>query len=432
MPPATASGAPACAPPAAPVPSGCASAAAGRAPYSVRIAPSTAASEATRGATLHPVRNLTSSMAMTLPGSAMATVSTPPERLSASTRCLRAVAAGIRPTTAASNAKPARSTAGTRCRRPRIATISSSVANPSAATALPSPPPLLLWWSSAAWSCRMRQRARTDQHVSKRCRHPLCPGRTDASFLPRVRRGPRRLLLRRGGGGNTRGAKAGAGRGRRRRGRGGGGLLHEHGGRDHRGPQAIFAACRRLRDVLRVDDAVGQPPYLALLVPARVRIEVQAEGRGQHLGRQILGVVARGILVLAEAVGARKGSRYSVSSRGIATPTVAATCRRGSRVALSDITTNVTAPGLSRRRPSFLARILQPGWEDARHADQVAGGDPRRPQRQLERRELLPVQADAPREEQRLGNESNHGFSHSLPGKLRRGKRRRRDGRAAS
>ncbi len=46
--------------------------------------------------------------------------------------------------------------------------------------------------------------------------------------------------------------------------------------------------------------------------------------------------------------------------------------------------------------------------KDARHADQIAGGDAGRAERELERGQLLAVLADALGEEHLLGNESDH------------------------
>ena len=46
--------------------------------------------------------------------------------------------------------------------------------------------------------------------------------------------------------------------------------------------------------------------------------------------------------------------------------------------------------------------------KDARHADEIAGRDAGRPERELERRQLLAVLADTFGEEHLLGNESDH------------------------
>src|SRR5438105_3990929 len=54
--------------------------------------------------------------------------------------------------------------------------------------------------------------------------------------------------------------------------------------------------------VLRSDDLIRQPVDFLLFVPALVRIELEAERRRQHFGSELLGVIARDVLALAEAV----------------------------------------------------------------------------------------------------------------------------------
>src|SRR5262245_42873720 len=68
-------------------------------------------------------------------------------------------------------------------------------------------------------------------------------------------------------------------------------LSDEHRRSDYRGPAALLVADGTLRDVLGADDLVRQTVDFFLLVPALVGIELQAERRGEHFGRQFLRIV---------------------------------------------------------------------------------------------------------------------------------------------
>ena len=68
------------------------------------------------------------------------------------------------------------------------------------------------------------------------------------------------------------------------------------------GPEPVLVANSRLGHVLRPHDLVREPVDLLLFVPALVWIKIEAQRRGQHLGGQFLGVVARRLLVFAETV----------------------------------------------------------------------------------------------------------------------------------
>src|SRR5581483_9949927 len=81
-----------------------------------------------------------------------------------------------------------------------------------------------------------------------------------------------------------------------------GGLADEDGRGDDGRPEALLVADGSLSHVLRADDLVGQPVDFLLLVPALVGVELEAERRREHLGGELLGVVAGNLLALAEAV----------------------------------------------------------------------------------------------------------------------------------
>src|SRR5437762_6043133 len=79
-------------------------------------------------------------------------------------------------------------------------------------------------------------------------------------------------------------------------------LADEDGGGDDGGPQRFLIAHRGLRDVLSAHNLVREPVNFLVLVPALVRVELEAQRGGQHLGRQLFRVVAGRVFVLAEAV----------------------------------------------------------------------------------------------------------------------------------
>src|SRR5262245_40961546 len=89
---------------------------------------------------------------------------------------------------------------------------------------------------------------------------------------------------------------------KRLRPRQGEGLTDQDCGCHDRRPQTFLVADGGLRDVLRADDRVRQAVDLFLLVPAFVGFDFHAEGRVEHLGCELLGVVARDVFALAEAV----------------------------------------------------------------------------------------------------------------------------------
>src|SRR5205814_3118578 len=76
----------------------------------------------------------------------------------------------------------------------------------------------------------------------------------------------------------------------------------QHGGGDDGRPEAFLVADRRLGDVLGSHDLIREPVDLLLLVPALVRIELEAKRRREHFGRELLGVVSRDVLAFSEAV----------------------------------------------------------------------------------------------------------------------------------
>src|SRR3954463_7234048 len=78
-------------------------------------------------------------------------------------------------------------------------------------------------------------------------------------------------------------------------------------GHDRR-PETFFVADRRLRHVLSADDLVREAIDFLFFVPALVRIEFEAERRGEHFGGELLGVIAGDVLTLAEAVMLRQVS----------------------------------------------------------------------------------------------------------------------------
>ncbi len=89
--------------------------------------------------------NLMSSMANTLVGSAMAIVSTAPERESGSTWYFRAVSAGMILMIVGSTSKWSRLIEGTPYWRESRLVISSSFTKPRDTKALPSLPPPIFW-----------------------------------------------------------------------------------------------------------------------------------------------------------------------------------------------------------------------------------------------------------------------------------------------
>src|SRR5258708_40029510 len=84
--------------------------------------------------------------------------------------------------------------------------------------------------------------------------------------------------------------------------------IDEHGRRDHRRPQTVAIANRRLGHVARRHDLVRHAPYVLALVVAEIWIEIDAENRREHHRRQILGVVARLLIRLTGAVMLRQVS----------------------------------------------------------------------------------------------------------------------------
>ena len=102
---------------------------------------------------------------------------------------------------------------------------------------------------------------------------------------------------------------------------------------------------------------------------------------------------------------------------------LAAMSRCGSRVAASAITQYSWPAGIDRFRALRARQDPAAGRKDARHANEVAGLDAGCPQRQLERGELLAVTADALRQKQALGHETQHATSrssHTCPGRRSR------------
>src|ERR1700683_1875810 len=73
-------------------------------------------------------------------------------------------------------------------------------------------------------------------------------------------------------------------------------------GRNDGGPNALAIADRRLRDVARLHDLVGQLPDILALVVTDVGIEIDSERGGEHRRGKILGVVAGLLIGLAETL----------------------------------------------------------------------------------------------------------------------------------
>ena len=69
--------------------------------------------------------------------------------------------------------------------------------------------------------------------------------------------------------------------------------------RDNRGPPSFPVALRRLRNVECPEDLSAHLVVLFALIPVYRRIELQAEGRGQHGSRKIFGILAGPLLSLS-------------------------------------------------------------------------------------------------------------------------------------
>src|SRR5260370_37943387 len=78
--------------------------------------------------------------------------------------------------------------------------------------------------------------------------------------------------------------------------------VHEDRGGDHRGPQPVAVADRRLRYVAGGDDFVRHAPDVLALVVTDVGVEVDAQNRRQHGGGQVLRVIPGLLVGFAEAM----------------------------------------------------------------------------------------------------------------------------------
>ena len=77
----------------------------------------------------------------------------------------------------------------------------------------------------------------------------------------------------------------------------------------HGGPETSLVADRRLRDVHRADDLIGDQVDLLFLIPASVGIEFNAQRGGKHFGGQVLRRIPPPLLPFLQTNGARKGSQ---------------------------------------------------------------------------------------------------------------------------
>ena len=132
----------------------------------------------------------------------------------------------------------------------------------------------------------------------------------------------------------------------------------------------------------------GNPRFEGLPKKFKIGIEADAEGRGEHLGRQLLAVVARRLLLLAEAVvlgqvavQAPVGGHREPDGGGDQAGRVPR--RRLRHDTEGDLAWTKAPDALGLRED------LAAGREDARHADEVADGDAGGAEGQLERGELL-------------------------------------------
>jgi len=73
-------------------------------------------------------------------------------------------------------------------------------------------------------------------------------------------------------------------------------------GCDYGRPEAALIADGGLGDIGRPDNFVGEAVDLLFLVPGAVRVEFDVKGRGQHLGREFLGIFTGGVLSFSEGM----------------------------------------------------------------------------------------------------------------------------------
>src|SRR5439155_1163823 len=146
---------------------------------------------------------------------------------------------------------------------------------------------------------------------------------------------------------------------------------------------------------------------MSRLLTTSVRVEFHAQRGGEHFRRQLFGVLARNAFGLAERVVLRKVAEgvpvgWNSHAHGGRNQTVRlargvfAHHHKGHLARLEFLHALVAGDQLAARR------------KDTRDAHQVAGGNPRRAQSQLEARELLTMLPDS------LGQEHPFRDEHSL------------------
>ena len=157
-----------------------------------------------------------------------------------------------------------------------------------------------------------------------------------------------------------------------------------------------------LRDVPGADDLSADLEDLLFFVPALVDIEIDAEGRGQHGGGQILRIIPRLALGLAEgvvfadvAVGPLVGGDGAPHGGGQQPPRLIAAAAAQNAIGDGAGVQLFEAPGPGNH--------LAAGRHDARYLDQVAFFDAGVPERQFEGMELLLVDSHPLGEKHLLG-----------------------------
>src|SRR5882672_145567 len=177
--------------------------------------------------------------------------------------------------------------------------------------------------------------------------------------------------------------------------------------RHHRRPEALLIPDCGLGDVLRADDLIGEPVHFLLLVPALVRIEFETERRREHLGGELFGVFASDVLTLAEAVvlgqiAVQLAIPRDRDADGRGDQPVRLARGRFRHHDEGDLSRLEALHALRARQNAALRR------EDARHANEITGGDTGRAERELERRELFSMLPHTLGEKHLLGHESDH------------------------
>src|SRR5262249_30448627 len=79
-------------------------------------------------------------------------------------------------------------------------------------------------------------------------------------------------------------------------------LSDEHGGGYYGRPEPLLVANGGLCGVLSPEDLLRQPVHFLLFLPALFGVELEAHRGREHLGSELLGIVARDVFALSEAV----------------------------------------------------------------------------------------------------------------------------------